>query len=110
MDITKLVSAWSEKNHRVRKPTPAEIAGVGTVFVRQIMVDEKQYLEDLKTADSDDEAVIMAHLLCHETGERLNAEERDLVVPVLRGVSRADYHAVWNAASGVTSKAADAGN
>lgn len=102
MNITEFAAAYAERSDRLRAPVAVPIDGVGTVYVRQIMVDEQDYVSEImKTADDsgENEAVIMAFLMCHETGERLSEAERNIVLPAFRKATRQDYNAMWAAAT-----------
>lgn len=112
MNHTELMAAWTAKNEHLRKPVAVPIEAVGTVYVRTLMVEESEYVAELIKAESNTEAMVMAWLLCDETGARLPDAERNAWREVFSGASRADYVAMITAARGELpkSKGDDAGN
>jgi hypothetical protein len=112
MDITKLASAWSERNDRLRRPTPAEIPGVGTVYLRAILAEEKDYIDEVRKQEdgADTEAIAVSYLLCHEDGTRLTEDQRAIMLPILQSISRGDSNVLWAAAAGRSNKDTDQGN
>lgn len=109
MDHTQLRAAAAARNERMRKPVKVELDGIGTLYVRSILIAEKSYAEEVvkqKDETGNAEALVMAWLLCDEAGERLSEGDREAWVEVFRDSPRSDYNMMWAAAN----SGADAGN
>lgn len=117
MNITELADKWSAKNEGVRAPNSLDIDGVGTIYVRPIMSDEKEYVDDLRKSAEEpgkkgdeargNEARAIVNLLCHETGVRLDEQERAIMFPIMLRNTRADNNSIWQAAGKLPNKVED---
>jgi hypothetical protein len=102
VSLAEAKAKWRAKNEQMQKAIPVEIDQVGTVYVRPLSVADANYISSLKDADGAGYGIMMAGLLCDETGERLPDDEREEWVEIFSNASWDDYLLLSGKARGVS--------
>jgi hypothetical protein len=99
-----MLAALAANAARVRPPVEVILAGVGTLYVRAVTVEE---FEKLEAAEGSALAAGLARALCDENGERLPKEVLDRFAEVLAKQPTQVMHAMLD---GVRGKSESSGN
>lgn len=101
MSTRESLEAMRKRIAGQRNAIAVELPNVPKFHVRPIMVDEKDYLNQLRAkGDAIGEWDMLSWLVCEENGERVSQEEREEWRQVFAESSQADNTAVWRLASG----------